>query len=41
MELGAEDDSLFTGEETAILDLYYVPVYLQRSLITDDSFKFS
>lgn len=41
VELSSEDEQTFTDHETAILDLYYIPVYWQCNLYTDDSFKLS
>ena len=34
-------EEVFTPYQTAILDLYYIPVYMQTNLYTDDSFKFN
>jgi hypothetical protein len=32
---------LFSDLQERILDLYYIPVYVQSNLFTDDSFKFN
>ena len=34
-----EEEGLFTEDQEKILDLYYIPVYIQSNLYTDDSFK--
>ena len=34
-----EEESLFTEDQEKIIDLYYIPVYIQSNLYTDDSFK--
>ena len=39
IELSENEEDLFTEEQEKILDLYYIPVYVQSNLITDDSFK--
>ena len=44
MELSAQaqefdDETLFTDQQTAILDLYYDCVYIQSSAYSDDAFK--
>ena len=36
-----EVEEMFTPHQTAILDLYYIPVYMQTNLYTDDTFKFN
>lgn len=37
----SDNNEMFTEQQTAILDLYYIPVYLQTHLYTDDTFKFN
>jgi hypothetical protein len=34
-----EKEGLFTEDQEKILDLYYIPVYIQSNLYTDDTFK--
>jgi hypothetical protein len=41
IELSENEDLLFTEEQEKLLDLFYITVYIERSLFTDDSFKFN
>ena len=34
-----DESCMFSDQQTAILDLYYIPVYMQSSLYKDDFFK--
>ena len=34
-----DETPLFSEVQTTILDLYYIPVYMQTSLFEDDGFK--
>ena len=40
VEISSQEE-VFSEHQTAILDLYYIPVYMQTNLYTDDSFKFN
>ena len=39
IELSESEEGLFSEDQERILDLYYIPVYVQSNLYTDDSFK--
>lgn len=39
IELSENEEELFSEEQEKVLDLYYIPVFVQSSLYTDDSFK--
>ncbi len=41
IELSETEEDLFSEEQERVLDLYYIPVYIQSNLYTDDSFKFN
>jgi len=41
IELSSNEESLFSELQEKILDLFYIPVYIQSNLFTDDSFKVS
>ena len=41
IELSESEEGLFSEDQERILDLYYIPVYVQSNLYTDDSFKVS
>lgn len=41
VELSSQEQGLFNELQERILDLYYIPVYVQSNLYTDDSFKFN
>ena len=37
----SDNNDMFSEQQTAMLDLYYIPVYIQTNLYTDDTFKFN
>ena len=37
----SDNNDMFSEQQTAMLDLYYIPVYMQTNLYTDDTFKFN
>ena len=39
IELSEQEEGLFSPEEEQILELYYISIYIQANLFTDDSFK--
>lgn len=39
IELSDHDEDLFSENQEKILELYYIAVYVQSNLFTDDSFK--
>ena len=39
IELSENEEELFSELQEKVLDLLYIPVYVQSSLVTDDSFK--
>ena len=39
VELSENEEDLFSELQEKVLDLLYIPVYVQSSLVTDDSFK--
>ena len=42
VELSSQEvEEVFNLHQTSILDLYYIPVYMQTNLFTDDTFKFN
>jgi hypothetical protein len=40
-EKNEENSRFFSKFEESIIELYYIPVYIQSNLFTDDSFKFN
>jgi hypothetical protein len=40
-EKNEENSRFFSKFEESIIELYYIPVYVQSNLYTDDSFKFN
>lgn len=41
VELSENEEALFSELQEKLLDLFYIPVFVQASLCTDDSFKFN
>jgi len=41
VELSENEEELFSEFQERLLDLFYIPVFVQSSLCTDDSFKFN
>ena len=41
IELSEQEEGLFSEAEEKVIELYYIPVYVQSQLHTDDSFQFN
>ena len=39
IEMSENEEELFKEEQEKVLDLYYIPVFVQSNLYTDDTFK--